>query len=243
MKWRRQGFPWVVAAAVVAAVLLPIGLTLRLPQSEGASSGGGRLPDLWITTPETAADAVLQERLRLLDPTPLFLPSSLSSSRLDVDLAGREEAGVLRNYEPRLVAEAWGRGGAAPGMTGTAVGPVEEVVAPEPRLPFLGLGRAQTRPESLSKRWAVADIYTARGRARVGRVFLAPTNRGDFPTSLWSPLELMVVIAADGVAATPEVVAGSGLSEVDHYMVDAVRSVLGLGGGLPPGTYRLVVGP
>src|SRR5690606_15907529 len=80
MKWRRHGFPWVVAAAVAAAVLLPIGLMLRLPESRVGASEGKGVPGLWITNPEASDDAVLQDRLRLLDPTPLFLPSSLSSS-------------------------------------------------------------------------------------------------------------------------------------------------------------------
>jgi len=243
MKWRRHGFPWVVAAAVAAAVLLPIGLMLRLPESRVGASEGKGVPGLWITNPEASDDAVLQDRLRLLDPTPLFLPSSLSSSRLNVDLADREEAGVLSNYEPRLVADAWGSGGAASWMSGPVAGGLDVVAASEVRLPFLGMGKGRAGLKSLPERWAIADVYAASDRTRVGRFFLSPTERGDFPASLWSPVELMVVIAADGAAAAPEVVTGSGISEVDHYMIDAVRSALGLGGGLAPGTYRLVVGP
>ncbi len=242
MKWRRHGFPWVLAATLVAAGLLFIGLTLRLPYPIKPLQEKP-LPELQVTNPQVAANAALQERLQLLDPTPLFLPSVLSSSRLDYPRLESEPTGsVLQDFGAQLVVAEWRPG--AGGLTGPrAIPSPNDVVGPsEVRFPFFGLVREAGPTEPLPDRWAVADIFSAKTNVRIAQLALPAPKPSDFTASLWSPVELLMVVVADGVIGDPELTASSGILEVDDYVVYTMKSVYRMGGGLRPGIYRLVVG-
>lgn len=244
MKWTRHGFPWVVAAVPVAALLLWAGLALDLPEPDGVPGPVVARPDLRVTIMDPGQETTMGERLKLLDPTPLFLPSPLSSSQLDYPRAeGDAEGAILKDYEPRLVAADW----YAPDGGGLAQarplpGAMDVIGATEIRLPFLGLGRDELKAGKLPRRWALASVYSLKSRAVVEQLDLPPPVAAGFPDTLWSPMEFLLLTEADGIVGGAELLAGSGIPEVDEYVLNTIKSTFALGGGLRPGIYRLVVG-
>ncbi len=243
---RKQGrFPWVLAAVPVAAGLLLAGLSLDLPVLDQTSRSGRMAPELRVENLDASGGAATRERLRLLDPTPLFLPSPLSSSQLEFPRAdGGMEAAVLGDYDPRWVAAGWySQSERTPGAGERPVpGPLDVIGQGEVRRPFLGLGRESQQPAKLPPRWAVASIYSLRNPALVDEVRLPSPGAVGFADALWSPMELLVVTEADGLVGQVELLSGSGVSEVDDYVMDVIGRGFATGRSLRPGTYRLIVG-
>lgn len=246
MGWRRQTIWRTAGAAVLGVSLAWVGLRVTLPERTAGSAGAG-VPWLEVKTPESVADTVLQERLTLLDPTPLFLPSPMSSGRQGIDaqvnINFSDEA--LRDFAPRLMVADWARGGLdLSAVGGNAYGPAEAIGQGELRFPFLGMGRRVEPVSSLPGRWAVAAVYGDRKQG-VQKEFALPASvsSATMRSVLWAPMELMVTVAPDGLLGDPELCGSSGVSEVDDYVIDVVRSVCSMGGDLKPGTYWLVVAP
>lgn len=244
MKWSERAFPRLLFAVLIGAAILGVGATLRLPAVRPVTEPGVQV-GLQVTQPSRAIDSALQERLRLLDPTPLFLPSPLSSSSLQYrEAEGDIAGGVLRDFPARLVVAGWrGADGGVAGGGQTVIGLTDSVGPGEVRLPFFGLARREAASDPLAARWAVAAVYVAKSGVLVGRVSLPAPISPDFPSTLWAPLELNIVVASDGLLGMPEMASSSGILEVDDYVVDTIQTVYSMGGGLSPGSYRLVVGP
>lgn len=245
MKLKQGRFPWVLAAVPVAAGLLLAGLSLDLPVRNGSSKANGPGPELRVENLDTSGSVATRERLRLLDPTPLFLPSPLSSSQLEYPRSeGGMEGAVLGDYDPRWVAAGWySQSERATGAGDRPVpGPMDAIGPGEVRRPFLGLGRRSLESRKLSPRWAVASVYSVKSRSVVDEIRLPSPGGAGFADALWSPMELLVVAEADGLVGEVEFLAGSGVAEVDDYVMDVVGRGFALGRGLRPGTYRIVIG-
>ncbi|MFH1498860.1 MAG: hypothetical protein ABII82_13660 [Verrucomicrobiota bacterium] len=244
MKWMRRGFPWVVAAVPVASVLMLAGLALRLPGLNGPRETVNARPELRVTSLDASRDTAMSERLKLLDPTPLFLPSPLSSSRLEYPWNDAESKdSILQDYDPRLVAADWYLPQAAGQRNGRPVSVAMDVIGPgEVRMPFQGMARATQEMRKLPERWAFVVVYSVKQQAPVGEFRLPSPGAVGFVDTMWSPMELLLVSEADGMVGDPELLSGSGVSEVDDYVLDTIQSTFAMGGDLLPGVYRLVIG-
>jgi hypothetical protein len=59
----------------------------------------------------------------------------------------------------------------------------------------------------------------------------------------WQPAEFLVSVTVSGILGRPVETASSDLEDVDVFFRDYLAKTLRLGERLPPGNYRVVVGP
>ena len=206
------------------------------------ASGEFRAPGLVLTRAETTrAEDVLGERLRLFDPTPLFLPVARDgfapraeavrdsgdgqvarefAARLSYD-EGRELTSILRPASPSVPAAAAGL--AAPrwfeGLARTAADGVPgPLPTPAARVKFFQVGTGEL---VLDKAFDLDSTLADGG---------------------WRPMRLMVLVNEVGGLGAPSIIAGSGVDEVD----ERIRGLAGRewvpASRLRPGIYRLEIG-
>lgn len=270
--WVRPPFG-IMATGVAAAALmvwLASHVTIPVPPSLSRPGTGrtqvvalkmdevGHPPELVLAGAEAAAPrGVVGERLRLLDPAPLFLPL-------------RVGAGLSGGREPRL-AESTGTVGAVfPAILryneaadlrallrpSAISNPVEVAsILLEPRW-FEGLARDGSPDGGLKS--ADSTAVSSRPVAAIERAFQVRVFRvsdkapqavvdwgapGDIAVELWKPLKLMVLINSSSRWTTPSIISGSGIDEVDEKIRWIVGRDLLPTLGLWPGLYRFEVGP
>jgi len=59
----------------------------------------------------------------------------------------------------------------------------------------------------------------------------------------WQPAEFLVCVTAEGLLGRPVETVSSDVEDVDAFFRDYLTNTLRLGERLPPGMYRVVVGP
>jgi hypothetical protein len=112
---------------------------------------------------------------------------------------------------------------------------------------FAGMARTESRPRrdveaaGSMGRGGRLDVYRSGASERLASIELPADAL--LESTMWSPVEMSVLIDAIGVVATPKVASGSGVGEVDDRIRTLARRDLLPRLLLRPGSYRLVVGP
>jgi hypothetical protein len=236
---REQG-RWLAASAAAVAGVLGVLALFRLPP-RAARPPAGPKPTLGLA----ALDPVLQEQTDLNDPQPLFLPTEWNASPR---VPRRDPAATFRDYRARTVFPdsdlasplAW------PPFA-VPRGPAEALAADHPGNPFEGIGRRDPPAPAVAPRGAFVEVTSA----ATGRVVLAravPDARPPGDTTLYQ-LEFSASVdpagligplkREDSLANSPWPVA----EPVSAYFQDYLARVFWLGNRLPPGSYRIRVGP
>lgn len=250
---------WLVpgaAAAVSGALMVWLAGLVRVPGSDGAEmkhgagvNRRGDLPELIVTRLDwLPVGGEVRESLRLMDPTPLFMPDgrTIHSAAISTEIAERPGGEVTEPF--------------APALAFSDIGPARQILRPvSPHTPldaatfaggarwFAGLAReddadrdAVGGPPALVATGRV-DVYPRGGRERVASVAVPADATLDGAN--WQPVELDVLINAAGAVAAPIVTSGSGLGEVDERVRVLTTQEILPRLRLRPGAYRLVVGP
>ncbi len=239
---------WLVGGIGVAGAVLVLasarmtGLP-EAPRARGPDASESRFPapGLVLTRADAArASDALGERLRLFDPTPLFLPVDRGGFVSEPE--GLREAGggeAVRLFPPRLRYEE-----------------ARELVARvRPSVPVL----AQAAAELAGPRWfegmarTVENASTEAMRRATARVKMLRIGAGDLvveklvtlPDDLADaggrPMRLMVLVDEVGEVGLPSILAGSGAEGVD----ERIRALAGRdwvpAARLRPGIYRLEI--
>ncbi len=243
---RKPGrFPWVLAGSAASVVLFAGALVLRLPVAPRKATRP-HVPALTLMEAGVVSDGPLDEQGYLMNPTPLFLPSELSSAQLlppPEDQAGA--AAAAGEFPPHLVFPTQELAITVPGRARpleTAV----EALATQPTLhPLQGFGRRDQPETALPARLAMVETYDAADGKLIERVAVAapPDLQVARLPSIWAPVEMLVRIGRDGSAAPPTVTVGSGSAEVDKFFKNYLENTHRIGQRLRPGFYRLQVGP
>jgi hypothetical protein len=234
---RRIAVGLVLAVAVSAAWL---GWSRRVTEPIVRGGQASVEPFVQVTGAKTSAvDRILQERADYFDPAPLFIPTprNFASRGLPESLV-RQPGQVFRDFGGKFN---FGEGGLSAYGADVALSPesVVEVLGQVSEAPFAGLGRA---------RWADAPPPA---RAAV-MVFIQMVNNGlNFeevlkvspPRADFAPLEFLLAVAADGLIGDPLLITGSGRPEVDAFFQEQLLKREGRGQRLPPGRYRVLIGP
>ncbi|MFM1851681.1 MAG: hypothetical protein RIS54_1365 [Verrucomicrobiota bacterium] len=245
---------WGGAAAVAAVVvLLVVGLSGLGSKSDisGAGPNGAGLPlgapvatssviSLSQLTQAEEGDVVTEEAV-FLDPSPLFLPTKWNSDQKTLPSSILRDPGqMFADFAPRLIFSRNGLEMTFPSQVGVPTVPADVISGVAEMVRLAGLGRRDDRVTALAGRGGYVEVVsTSDGRRWIEEAL--PT--ADLGADIWRPLELAVAINAGGVVGSLSVIRSSGVDRVDeHYRAQLSRG-LHLGERLPPGFYRVLVGP
>jgi hypothetical protein len=206
---------------------------VRVPEPPALTSVV-RPPSVGLVNPVVITETMLQ------DPTPLFLPTEFNSSR--VDFIPREPSGAFAGFPPKLTFSDAELELHLPPPTVIPATPADALAGDPPGAPFLGFDRADPIVEPISPRAAYVEIVEA-GTGR--RVFGTPVTDAHPPTTPvpWQPMEFMAAVDSTGLVGPVVPTMRSGVGDVDAYFGRYLADTLRVGQRLPPGFYRILVGP
>lgn len=214
--------------------------------SRGAArpAGGGlREPAAFLQlvgAERATAGRVLRERAELLDPTPLFVPTAKNFGQggLPVELQ-RQPGRVFQDFEAKFQFEEGGLRGF--GLeTGLPPESLPEILAQANEAPFAGFGETEPRRTPLGARTGFVAVKSLQaGGLTLEEALPAEAARtGDF-----APMEFLVTVAPSGLIGEPLLMIGSGATEVDEHFRTFLMSAYQIDRRLPPGNYRVTIGP
>lgn len=197
------------------------------------------MPALRLTQGAALSRASLAEQLAAYDPTPLFLPSAMSSSASPLEeRLGRD---LVSPFNP-----------IAPQLTKTrplAFSSSEEI----PQNPVAGLILTERVGDPLAI--GRTDEVGSPLAARIGRLEAVESGSGrtvlamdlSSPVALleedWQPLELLGAISRSGMEGDLVVSASSGVAAVDDFFCVHLKVNTRVGAHLPEGFYVFRIGP
>lgn len=245
---RPEKLVWAVCASLALGVLAGLLWLLRAPPTARAPVGMPSSPlSVELARPD-GGDGVLQDEAILRDPRPLFLPTRLNASLTEP----RREAGKAL-FEPDRVADAPRETDAAivrelppvavlNGRSASTAAATDALAAIQGEVGVTGIGRGARGIEPLALRGGFLEaVSTASGSTVLAETLalsLAPAAG-----KAWEPLELLAVVDAGGLAVPLVVLTSSTVDEVDLHFRRILSDVFRIGERLPPGFFRLVVGP
>ena len=227
-------------ALSVAGAIALLGLMLWLfragPTINSPVQGGGTQQKVTLVNER---DQAVNDESVLLDPTPLFLPTKWNSTQRE--LTSREPGGRFQGYDaPRLSFSESELKLGLPSPIATPAGPVEAVAADAPAGVFAGFGRRSLAVSATEPRGAFVEVeLAATGR----KVFTQAISIVPPAKAAWQPVEYVACVNAAGLVGPLVVSARSGTEEVDTYFADYLIRTLRVADRLPPGFYRITVGP
>ena len=238
----KQRFPWVAVSAAVSAVVVASVAWLQVPADSMPGVEAGTLPALGLTRVGPASpQELLAEQLAAYDPTPMFIPSAMTSSDPELPADCRPWAGgPFAALPPEL----------------TKTGPLKfPPVVPVPAVATDGL-RLTERPDVPLSMARGDDSALGQGLApRLGQLEAVDAESGrvaltldlpvaaDFPAGDWQPLELVGAVTREGLVGELVVTTSSGVDEIDAYFRFHLRKKVRIGVRLPEGFYTFRVGP
>lgn len=245
--WLLAAIGGVSAIAVVLVLFRPSrnaegGAGERGPQAASRPAAVAPAPVGLVPWAEGSADQLLKEEAQLRDPTPLFLPTEWNAAEASLPADFQREPGVqFQSYPARLT---FGEADLNLDFPATVVPPehpAEALALDKPERPMAGFGEAEPAVPVLPGRRAFVEV-TASGN---GRLMLAQALEGAQPPGdgSWQPLEFLVTVDATGLVRPPVLTSSSRVAAVDDYFQDYLGSVLHVGERLPPGFYRIAIGP
>ena len=194
---------------------------------------------------EGTSDRRLREQATIFDPTPLFLPTEWNTDQRPLPATVQRQPGqVFGTFAPNPV---YGEAELALPVgpeRSLPTSPVELLKEPS-HDPFLGFDREDVRLPPLPPRQGLVEVRKAgTGEMMPGYprklegIIVLPAGRTD-----WQPAEFLVTVTTAGLLGQPANTASSDIEEVDAFFRDYLANTLRLGERLPPGMYRVVVGP
>lgn len=243
IKRRRAG--WWVAGLTVAFALLGLTVLFRPLADSGAPARPPAAPRVSVGPLERVGDSLVRDQATFFDPTPLFLPTERNTNQGPLPAAVQRQPGqVFPDFNSKLT---YGQAELALPIASAETllrGPTDLLKGPS-RDPFLGFDREDLPLTPLPARQGLVEVREA-GSGEMMRGFprpidgeiLLPAGRAD-----WQPAEFLVSVTVSGMLGRPVETVSSDLEDVDVFFRDYLAKTLHLGERLPPGNYRVVVGP
>jgi len=245
---RKEDARWVVLTMVSLGVVAGCLFLVRTPRP-GSAVQEGRKPQVPVQMARpTGGDQILKDEALIRDLRPLFLPTEFNSTLpeprrepgrtiLDEERArwNFAEGELALNRDLPAVAvlnrKAAERAGAGDVLESSEVG-----------LGATGFGRGRREVEAMAERGGFLEVTAVATGQRVLWEEL-PAGAGPGGGKPWEPMELFAAVDAAGLAAPLVVTEGSRVDEVDTHFRKFLAQGYRLGERLPPGFYRVVVGP
>ncbi len=235
---------WLIAGtgAFLAAVFV-VWLFSHAPAPPAATPASRPAPAVGLSPLNAAGtDAVVREQAEMFDPTPLFLPTHWNARPrgLPAGVARGPGDTVFEDFPPMLTFDENALALSFPAAIRTPGQPIEALAVGTLPRPLLGFGQVDLAASTLPPRGGFLEVQAA----DTGESVLA----GDLPAAAppagdWAPLEFLVALDPAGIIGAPQLVHGSGRSEVDAYFRMFLLRNFRLGARLPPGFFRICIGP
>jgi hypothetical protein len=238
---------WATAAAAAALLLLSVMALFRMPDLTRLPAPPPTLAQRPAV--EFVASPVVREETVLRDLAPLFLPTEWNVSLKDPPLPepgkrfldaetmilgfGDADLRIQTEFPPVVTV------GGKPVASAT---PLDALPADAGVQPLLGMGRgAFAVPEGRPRGGYVEVVAMASG---VPVLAVELPREGRPPTTQsWQPLQFLAAVEPGGLAGPLIMMEGSRVEEVNqHFRVYLMRTFR-IGERLPPGFYRITVGP
>lgn len=237
---RRRWIAAVVGASAIVAVVVAL---LRIPQVPPAAPAWAKpapAPAVEVA-PVGGRDRTLAEATVMHDQTPLFLPTDRNVAL--APLPPLEAGGTLLNREQEKLSF----GGreltlAIPPPTEVPERPAETILAGVPPVSLHGFGRIEERVPPLPARGAWLEVFAVRDNRRVLGERL-PVSAQPPVDKAWRPMEFTAAVEAAGLVGSLAVTERSDAEEVERFFRNYLAHTFRLGERLPPGFYRVVIGP
>lgn len=232
---------WIASAAGALAILLVIVVLARVsrvPLAPMVVPTGPAKVAIEVA-PASTGDPTLQEATVMHDQRPLFLPTERNVTLPKLPL--REAGGLLldRDEQRLLFSKLTVR---MPPPVNIPQPAAEAVLADAPPLPLHGLGRIDLPLPPVPARGAVVEVLWARTNRRELLEALPVSARP--PTEkMWRPMEFAAAIEPAGLVGSLVVTERSDAEEVERHFRNYLAQTFRIGERLPPGFYRVVVGP
>ena len=241
---RRRRAGWWVAGLTVVFTAVAVLLLFRPLGTPSSGLTPVAPPKVNIARLEEGmGDRILREQATMFDPTPLFLPTEWNTGQRPLPAAVQRQPGqVFGAFEWK---PSFGEAELALPVgseRSLPASPVEMLKEPS-HDPFLGFGMEDEPLTSLPLRKGFVEVR----KVGTGEMVYARNLGGEVapPTSRldWQPAEFLVTVTVAGLLGQPADTASSDVEEVDAFFRDYLANTLRLGERLPPGIYRVVVGP
>jgi hypothetical protein len=184
-------------------------------------------------------DQVLREKAELLDPTPLFFPTEWNYGQRPLREKNLRQPGqVFASFAPKLTVD---EQTVVPykGEEATVPEKLSDVLVQGNEAPFAGMGQVNVQKSTLPVRAGYLEVR----QLRTGDVVISQPLTGILPPRTdFAPMEFLVLVGTAGLIGDPVLSSGSGWDEVDNFFRSYLVKAYRLGGRLPPGRYRVVVG-
>ena len=223
---------------MVALVVLAL---FRVPVANPPSRAKEKalIPAAIAFIPSTSADGIAD----LLDPTPLFLPTKWNAQAIARPRDGFREPGTaFQDYLPQFAFAEDAARLSFPPIVNVPEKTAELLEIGKATTRFWGLGQKETGFPVFPGRDAFVEIAPVGGGNPLVREALHDAKPPAAPD--WKPLEFLAVVEPAGLIAEPSLVGvGSGFEPVDAFFQNYLAKRLRVGERLPPGFYRITVGP
>jgi hypothetical protein len=222
------------AVAVIAAwlwwsqgALHAVGTVSRPPEAFVRLTGQG----------DVVVESLLRERAAYQDATPLFFPTGVNyrPARSSATRAVGESFGEFR--------EVLRYGDSIPRFGADPVTPPEtaaELMEKGNEAPFAGLGQLDETGDKLPTRWARVEAKSL-SNGRLALVFDIGTAGS--PEGERGVMEFIARVERAGLVGPPLLIQSSGVRAVDEFAQNYLVKTARIGARLPPGSYRITVGP
>ncbi|MFA6289739.1 MAG: hypothetical protein WC661_20340 [Opitutaceae bacterium] len=239
----KQRFPWIRVSAAAAVLVVGVVAWLQISAVTPVAKTGAPMPVLGFARLDPSSQAaVMAEQLAAYDPTPLFLPTDMSSGQKALFSEEKANAdGPFANLAPQLVFNKEKAGLVFPSIVEVPSGPVQGLSLTDRRGVTLVIGRTDGVGEKLPGRAGHLEV----ARAGDGHVVLAmslPETAGR-PQGDWQPMELLGAASRFGLVGGLVVTVSSGSDAVDDYFSDQLTRAVRVGERLPSGFYTFRIGP
>jgi hypothetical protein len=230
-RWRDWREPIAIGGAALAGALV----LFRPPAAPAPSALHASRTTVHLTRQNLAGDEAA-----LFDPTPLFLPTDKNSTekRAQIPVPG----GVFPPYRPELTFDSSRLALGLDSPIKVPGQPIEAVHEPSARA-GLGFGRKDVAIAPLPARRACVEAFSAGTGERVAEFDVSdaePPPSGE----IWRhPPEYLAAIDASGLVEPLILMVRSGNDDIDTYFRGYLQETLRIGLRLPPGFYRITVGP
>lgn len=236
--WRNPVAVWAIVLGVLAHFAGFFAFSIHLPRPKPAAAPP---PEIYYGDSTDPIDQLMQEQSDLLDFEPLFLPTSRNASINLGWSALVDRTEPFAPMSPKLMISE----NDFPVVTAAAPEPLSEpleMLERDSAGSFGAFGQITGPQAAVPKRAGRVEVYREGQLQPVAVQEIKENVIDEAVNNLGGLLEWRLVVGQVGVVGQPLLIRGSGLEGVDAA---AMRYLLNFAPqwGLPPGYYRVVMGP